>query len=236
MYRLNPLPRKVLITTDEVINQGPTDATVDPRTILSAIQIAEDRFIKKAVCNSLYYDFREQKNVVVTEINKSFLEDTINDSIQETNGQIEPVVLQVGEIVNAIEFVQNEWYVKLWNEYLWKLVAECVIYVATPTNYSRYTSQGEMMNNPKIISMQNDGSGSQSVELKDLKWKMDKMLMDRVDPIISSMEEWICENISNFPKYDCKKCTTDSNGISMKRKSAWIHAYNDKSENEKCCD
>jgi hypothetical protein len=214
MYRINQLPRKVLITPDEVIALGPTHNSVDPRNILLAIQIAEDRFIKPAICKDLYNDFRNKKNVVVTEINKAFLQSCFPAD----------VTLSVGEIVNAIELVDNQDYVDLWNEQLWKLVAECVVYIATPTNFSRYTAAGEMVNNPKSMGM--DAQGSATVDLKDMKWKLDKMLMDRIDPLIAPTQEYICDNISKFPLYNCRKCECENNnGISYKRKTGWIHMY-----------
>jgi hypothetical protein len=221
MYRVNLLPRKVLITSDEVIQLGPVDGTVDPRNLILAIQIAEERFIKKAICKAMYYEFRDQKNVEVTAINKAYLEGLIN-----VGNSGEPVVLSEGQLVNAIEFVTDNWYKQLWYEHLWKLVAECVVYVATPTNYLRYSSAGEMQNNPKTIT--NEGQGAVSAESKDVKWKMDKLLMDRIDPLIESMHEWICDNKENFPLYDCKECAcNDKNGVSYKRKTAWVNPYAD---------
>ena len=223
MYRVNPLPRKVLITTDEVIAMGPTEGTVDPRVLLQSIQIAEERFIKPSICKELYYDFRDKKNVIVTDVNKVALQALFASS--------EPaVVLVVGEMVNAIEQVDNAFYKALWNEYLWKIAAEAVVYIASPTNYSRFTSSGEVQNNPKSIS--NDGKSSETVDLKDMKWKLDKMLMDRIDPLIEAMHEWLCENKHNLPLYTCKKCATDETGTSFKRKTPWIHGiYSNQEEN-----
>ena len=216
MYRVNQIPRKVLITPDEVIAWGPTTNSVDPRNILQAIQIAEDRFIKPAICKDLYNDFRDKKNVVVTDINKSYLESLFNPA----------VTLTVGQMVNAIELVDDSGYVDLWNEQLWKLIAECVVYIATPTNFSRYTAEGEEVSNPKNIGM--DGSGAATVNLKELTWKMDKLLMDRIDPLIASTREYICDNIGNFANYNCRYCKRDDNGVSVQRKSPWIHVNYDK--------
>lgn len=210
MYRINPLPRQVLITTDEVIALAPTDNSVDPRNILQAISIAEDRFVRQAICKNLYNDFRSLKNVIVTDINKSFLQDLFPTG----------VTLNDGDMVNAIELVSNSNYQTFWYEHLWKMVAECVLYIATPTNFSRYTAEGEMINNPKTIGM--DGQGSASATLKELQWKMDKMMMDRIDPIIASAQEYLCDNVTLFPFYDCRKCCNED-GVSYKRKTAWIH-------------
>ncbi len=156
MYRVNQLPRNVLITPDEVIAWAPTANSVDVRNILLSIQVAEDRFIRPQIGKDFYNAFRNAKNVIVTDINKSYLESLFPEG----------TALKAGQLVNAIEFCPL-WYQNLWNEHLWKLICECVIYVATPTNWSKYTSQGEMINNPKNIS--GEGQGSNSVDLADVE-------------------------------------------------------------------
>ena len=225
MYRLSLLPRKVLITTDEVIAQGPTDNSVDPRNLLLAIQIAEERFIKPALGKDLYYDLRLQKNTVVDIVNKAFLEGLVN-----TGNTSDPVVLQVGDIINALEFVSSSWYKELWNEHLWKLTAECVVFIASPTNFSRYTSAGEMENNPKSIT--NEGQGAATVDLSKMKWKLDKILMDRIDPLLTAMHDWICDNSGQFALYT-KDCGCGE--LKKGRQTAWVkNIYNDRSN--ECCD
>lgn len=226
MYQLNLLPRKVLITPDEVIAQGPTGESVDPRNLLKAIQIAEERFIKKVVCKDLYVDFCNKKNVVVTSINKAFLE-----------AEFTGVTLEEGQIVNAIELVDNAWYKTLWNEHLWKLIAECVIYTASPTNWLKSTTQGEMLNNPKSIAVMNEGSGAVSGDIKDVQWKMTKLLQDRIDPLIASLQEFMCDNRGYFPLYNCKKCgADDSDGVSMLGKTAFVHGIYNDSRRDSCCE
>lgn len=230
MYRINQLPRKVLIVPDEVIAWGPTENSVDPRNLMLAIQIAEDRFIKSAICKDLYNDFRDKKNVVVTDINKDYLETFFPDG----------TTLDEGSFVNAIEFC-SEWYQALWHEHLVKLIAECVVYIASPTNWSRYTSQGEMNNNPKSIA--GEGQGSASVDLRDMKFKLDKMLMDRIDPLIASIQEYLYDNAGYFPFYNCRDLSSlcgdragnryGHNGISTARKTAWVHVY-DRRRNNNC--
>ena len=220
MYRLNLLPRKVLITTDEIINQGALDKNPDPKMLLSAIQIAEDRFVRPILGKDMYNDFRDKKNVAVTEINKEYLEGLINE---DNTGK--PVVLKVGMIINAIEFVDNSKYVELWNEYLWKLCAECVVYTSSPSNYSRYTAQGEQENNPKSIT---DGQSAASVDLATMKWKMDKMLMDRIDPIISPMNDFLYDNRSYYPLYKNYEFWKKGSETSVKRKSPFVHNIYDR--------
>ena len=219
MYRLNLLPRTVLITTDEVIALGPTDSNPDPRNLLNAIQIAEERFIKPLLGKALYDDIRKSKNTVVTADNVTELTEAVNEG---NTG--DTIVISAGDIINAIELVENEDYVELWNEQLWKLVAECVVYIATPTNYSKHTATGEMVNNPKSIS--NEGSGANSVDLPDVKWKLDQLLQNRIEPLVASLKEYLCENRASFPLYKGHCGRKDMNGISVNGKTAWVNAYN----------
>lgn len=230
MYRVNLLPRKVLLVHDEVFAQTAIDNNADPRILLSAIQIAEERFVKPAIGKELYYDYRDKKNRVVTADNKAALEALIN-----ADNAGDAVVLEVGQIVNAIEFVTDEWYLQLWNEYLWKLAAECVVYIASPTNFSRFTASGEEVNNPKTIDFNGKGSNATSVELKDMQWKLNKMLQDRIDPLQAAMHEWICDYKVHFSLY--KKCPCDEkkeDGVSYLRKTPWVHGIYGRNRRE--CD
>lgn len=218
-----PSNRKLLTSSDEVIALAATDNNVDPRQLMAAIQIAEERFIKPMLCKDFYYDFRDKKNVTVTVLNKSFLESEINDG---NTG--DSVVLEIGDIVNAIENVTNNYYVSLWYEHLWKFCAETVVYIASPTNFSRFTAQGELELKPKVFGT--DAQGSSSVDLNTMKWKMDRMMMDRIDPLIGAMDEWLFDNKSYFPLMNCRNWdfVTRPNGVSVKRKTAWIHnVYDD---------
>lgn len=186
MYRLNPLNRNVLIVTDEVIAKAPVEQDQDVRNLQNSIEIAEERFIVPLIGAKMYEDFINMKNVVVTSGNKTALQTSVN-----TGNTGETVVLVEGQIINAIEQVTNVWFVKLWNRYLWKIIAECVAYTAIPTNAVKSTSQGEMQNNPAGPM---GGTGAQGVGLGFLKFKMDKMLMDRIDPLLESMRVWLCAN------------------------------------------
>lgn len=226
MYRKSNLPRKVLITTDEVIQMAAVEPDTDPRVLAAAIQIAEERFVKPALGARLYYAIRDEKNVEVTATNKAALEALFAAQSDDR------VRLSEGEIVNATELLTTAAFRTLWNEHLWKYAAECVVYTAMPTNYSRFTASGEIVNNPRALSLGGEGNGgAQSVELKDLKWKMDKLLQDRIDPLRSAMELWLCENKDSYPLY-ASRCgeTTDTGGVSMQRKTAWVHGiYNRRS-------
>jgi hypothetical protein len=228
MYRVNRLPRLTVIITDEVIAMGPVSSNPAVQTLSDSIIIAEERFLKKAMCDDFYYDFRDKKNRVVTSENKSELEAAVN--IGNTG---DPIELSVGEIVNAIELVSDEWYKKWWFEFGWKLAAEAVVYTSIPTNWLRHEASGEMMNSPKTLSM--ESRASQSGELKDVQWKMNKMHQDRIDPMIEASHEWLCKHREHFPLYNCKNCGCDeSGGVSVKRKTGWIHGIYDDDKNN-CC-
>lgn len=212
---------------DEVISHADLSNNPDVKNIESAIIIAEERFVRKILCRSLYDDFRTLKNVTVDDANKADLQAKVNI------GNTGPAkVLNNGDVINAIELVDNEWYKKLWYEYLWKICAECVAYVSTPTRWLQSKSAGEMLNNPPDITQQQKAA---SGELKDIRWKMDKMLMDRIDPLLESMKEWLCENKDQFPKFDCIDCNSVLlDGVSHLRKTGWIHGVYD--EDQAGCD
>ena len=222
MYKIQPINKKTLIVLDEVVAATPIDNDVPVKHLQTSIQIAEAR-IKAEMCTDLYNDLREKKNKVVTIINQSYIQSLFPSD----------AVIEVGDIANAIEFVDDEWYVELWYEHLWKLLAEMTVYVASPMNFSRFTSQGEMHNNPRQIM--NEGSGSATVELETMKWKMDKWNQDRISPLIASMNEYLYINRGYFPKVNCKDWynSREPNGVSIQRKTAWItNIYKDKNTDE----
>jgi hypothetical protein len=212
MYKKLPIPqRKSLIVFEEVVTLAPTENDVARKQLEDAIQIAEERFVRPKICAAFYNDFRERKNVMVTVANLAYIQDFMEEEIE------------VGDVVNAIEFVDNEWYVLLWYEHLWKLTAEAVMYIASPTNYSRFTASGEMLNNPQVIT--GEGRGASSVDLGTMKWKHDRMLQDRIAPLVAGMDQWLYGNRVYFPAMDCKQWnyTTTSNGVALHRKTPWIH-------------
>lgn len=223
MFKVLQTSVKTLISIDEVVYASPTMEKVDSRQINAAIQIAEERFIKPVLCKTMYYDFRDKKNVVVDAINKAFLQTNFPPS----------VTLKEGEIVNAIEFVSYDWYKNLWNEYLWKIAAEAVTYIATPTNYSRFSAQGEMVNNPKNPM---DGKDQETVDLATIQWKMTKLLEDRIDPLRAPLEEWLYDNRGYFPLMDCKNWdpVDTPTGISFRRKTGFVFGVYDDNNSNTC--
>ncbi|WPV66276.1 hypothetical protein [Chitinophaga sp. LS1] len=228
MYRLNPLMRDVLITSDEVIFHAPTKHTLDPRTIEQSIIIAEERIIRPALSDDLYYAMVEQKNQTVTTANKEALEQQVNDSLPEGS---DPVVLSIGDIVNAFEFL-NEDYLKLWKQHLWKLTAEVVMLGATPESFVQFGSAGVIHTVPASGPM--NTAGEVSPELRSVKWLMDKKMMDRIDPLTQAMHEWICRNKIKYPSYQ-KECGCDSKGVAYKRKSDIVLGIYDDIDNPSNC-
>lgn len=212
MYRINPLMRNVLITADEVIFHAPTKHTLDVRTVTQSIIIAEERIIRPALTDDLYYALIEQKNLTVTSANRPALELQINDSLPVGS---ESVVLEEGDIVNALEFLSAD-NLSLWKQHLWKLTAECVMLSASPEAYLQFASEGIVHSAPPAGPM--NTAAVVSPELRSIKWLMDKKMMDRIDPLTESMHAWLCRNKKQYPLYQ-KECECDSKGVAYKRKS-----------------
>ncbi|AZA82159.1 hypothetical protein C1637_09985 [Chryseobacterium lactis] len=228
MYRLNNLKRNVLITPDEVIFHAATDQQIAERQILQNIIVAEERWIANAICDKFYEDFISKKNVTVTQENKADLLQKINTSFElDGLNPIKDSDLKIGMIINAIEFVDNLWYVKLWERFLWKLSAECVDMTSIVPSWLRHTSIGQQMNNPNAIG--GNGASSASGGVKEINFKQASSIQDRIDPLIERMHLWICQNKENFPLYckDCGGCGCDGeltgvDGVSHIRKTNFI--------------
>lgn len=228
MYRVNSLKRDLLITHDEVLFHAPTDTKIDARTVNQNIIIAEERFIANALGDQFYDDFITKKNVKVTADNKAELLQKINESFALDG--IDPTdesALKIGMIINSIELVENEWYQKLWNRFLWKLTAECVDSMAIIPSWLRTTDVGQQLNNPAVIGGNNGASASGN--RNDVQMKLNSSIQDRIDPLIERMRLWICQNKGHFPLYtkECDDCGCNggdpqADGISYLRKSNYI--------------
>jgi hypothetical protein len=223
MASYNPLHRKVLITTPEVVFHAPTQHTLDPRTIQQAIIIAEERFIRPAIGDDFYESLIEQKNVVVTSENMASLQTKIN--------QGQPVgtvpVLVAGNLVNDLDGL-NDVNKALWYQHLWKLTAECVLFVAFPDGFVQFASTGLVHSNPPANAMLTSQSNLTTPELRSVKWMMDKKLMDRIDPLLDAMHTWICKK-GSYALYN-KPCDCDSKGTPYKRKTDIILGLYDDEE------
>ena len=218
MYRINPLMRNVLSTTDEILFHAPTKHTLDPRTIEQSIIIADESWIREALGNPLYYDFIAAKNKVVTA-------DNLEDFKAKTGNQD----LQVGDIVNAVEFLSPA-YQTLWYQHLWKLCAEVVMLIATPEAFVQFGSEGVIHSAPQSNPLMQGNIVTPG--LQSIKYVMDKKVFNRIDPLIAAMQNWICMNKKNYPLYDKQCCKED--GIANKRKSPFIlDIYGD--DNDKNC-
>jgi hypothetical protein len=232
MYNYNPLMRNVLITTNEVIFHAPTKQTLDPRTIQNSIIIAEERFIRPALCHDFYEALLAEKNKEVTTENKESLQTQINESLPEGS---EPVVLTVGSIVNAWEYLSSDNQV-LWKQHLWKLTAECVMLLAVPEAFVQFSSEGVIHAAPVASPL--NTTGVSTPELKSVRWAMDKKMMDRIDPLLEAMHTWLCHTRKSEPaKYPfyCKECACDHNGVAYKRKSDIVLGlYDDEDYNCGC--
>jgi hypothetical protein len=228
MYRLNPLNRNVLITIDEVVAKAAIDPTADIRILQNSIEIAEERFIAPALGSLLYEDMLTQKNVLVTSGNQSTLLAQINASLPSGATHWTTDSLPIGALLNAIELVTNTAYTALWNRYLWRLTAEAVDMTATVPSWLRHTAQGQQMNNPNIIG--GNGTGSASGAAKDIGYKMDRLLQDRINPLQDRMRAWLCQTRPNVPLYDftnnCPTCSSSSStttdGINTQSKGGWV--------------
>lgn len=211
MYNINPLFRNVLITTSEVLFHAPTKHTIDPRTIQQSIIVAEERLIRPALTDSLYYAITDAKNVAVTTENIADLQQKITTASKFD----EPVELSVGDIVNSMEFL-DEPFISLWKQHLWKLAAESVMLVSTPEAFVQFGTEGVIHTVPASGPM--NTSGVVTPELRSIKWLMDKKNMDRIDPLTEAMHAWICRHKKSFPQYT-RLCDYDTKGVAYKRKS-----------------
>jgi hypothetical protein len=230
MYRINYLNRPTLITPDEVLFHAATDNNIDARQIMQNIIVAEERIIAPAITDEFYEELLLLKNQTVTTTNQAALVAQIN------NSSITAANLPVGTIVNAIEFITNADYVALWNRFLWKLTAEAVDMMTTVPSWLRHTSVGQQKNRPAVIG--GNGEGSATGDRKDIQFKIDMQMQERIDPLIERMRQYICKNRPKFPTYkrECGEYGFDerghhdeADGISILRKTDWVfNAYEER--------
>lgn len=221
MYRINYTGRPVLITPDEVLFHAATDKDADVRMILQNIIIAEERWIAPALGDDFYYDFVSKKNTKVTQANQASLLATINASLTAAGkATITTAAIPVGSYINAIEYITDAAYVELWEMFLWKLTAEAVDLATIVPSWLRSTAQGQQKNNPEVIG--GNGQNSASGDRKDVQFKIDKAVQDRLDPLIERMHLWLCKRQSSYSLYT-KACECDNpDGVSFKRKTDWV--------------
>jgi hypothetical protein len=217
MIGVNPLRTEVLITTDEIIFHAPTDQTIDPRIILSCIIIAERRFIKPALGETLYETLITKKNKLVTSVNISTLQTEVNTGRPADR---EPIVLNDGDYVNSDTYLDST-QKALWMKHLHKITAECVWLVALPVNRARFNSKGVIKNNPETIAENRD---SVTVDLTDLKHLLDKGLNERITVLIEDMHQYLCKE--KFPGYQ-KDCGCNTGGTPTGKSSGVLFGLYD---------
>ena len=204
MYRINRTQRNVLIIPDEVLFHSPSTGEEGERQLLQNIIPAEERWIANALGYDFYEYICEMKNAEVTEDNKTELLAKIKVDYAKDKKEFSDDMLQVGMIVNALEFVTDEWIVKLWKQYLWKITAECVDLMNIVPSWLKTAKAGQQLENPNNLS----ATGSASGNMKEVAFKMDNAMLERIDPMLERMHQWLCRNKQYFPKYtkSCDGC------------------------------
>lgn len=223
-YNINDLNRNVLITPKEVIRHAPTKHVLDERMIASSIIIAEERFIRPELGSTLYDAICAQKNVVITSGNQT--------AMQTASGI---ATLPIGTILNAYELITSNQYKNLWNQFLWKVCAECVLVAAYPEGFVQFGSEGSVHNDPPAGLQVT--SGFVVPLLSSLKWIVDKKVQDRIGPLLSAMHDYICRNISDYATwYDQTKCP-DCNkpGETDRKWTGWATGLYEDDDNERRC-
>jgi len=235
MYRVNPLMRNVLITTDEVIFHAPTQHTLDPKMIEHSIIIAEERFIRPALGFDFYEALKTEKNLLITSGNQAAQQILLEASMGTQPEGVEFPTLAEGDIVNAWEYL-SEANIELWKEVLWKFTAEAVMVLAFPEAFVQFSSAGTIHNQPASGPM--NTSGIVTPELRSVKWAMDKKLMERIEPMRQSLHLWLCkkqkEDSAAYEDYT-KDCACNEDGVAFKRKSDFILGIYDDDDDPNCC-
>lgn len=224
MYQLNPLMRNVLITTNEVIFHAPTKHTMDPRIIQQAIIIAEERFIVPALGFTFYTALVNEKNVEI-------IDDTVKDAMQLLMPVPANPVLQLGDVVNAMEFMTTD-NRALWKQVLWKLCAECVMLIAYPEAYIQFGAEG--LHHSVAPASPMGGGQIVGPDLRSVKWMMDKKHTDRIDPLLESLQSYICFYKSKYPSYTDCPCENSDSEFQGKKTNIILGLYDD--VDDRCCD
>lgn len=227
MYALNPISRNVLITPDECTRKLP-NASLDSEKWISAIELAEIRFVIPLLGWNLYNDICAQKNIIVSSGNILALQDIFNNQWGfQPDGATPRVILAVGNVVNSIDLVTvSDAYRNLWNQALWNYVFNCVWFTALTENYAQFTSSGVQKSNPLDSSIGTTSASNVGISLNDLRYLNDRLLLDRINPLQDYVEQWLCINITLYPLYPLGKCSK-WNKEGTKRTTSFINIYED---------
>lgn len=233
MYSINPLPKNVLITPDEVTRMF-NRQIIDGNIWKSAIQIAEERFVRPVLGTAFYDSLCTQKNVIVTTGNITQLQAFFDDSWGEGKK-----VLELGQIVNAIELISvTAANATLWNNYLWKFIYEAVYFTALPEVYAQFSDAGVVKNNPSPTFIDSSAQGtSAGIGLNDLKYLKDDVLLQRISIMQDALERFLCENAASYPLYPKKNHVWDEHGRRQNsRKTGFILMYDEDCNDNYYCD
>ena len=131
-------------------------------------------------------------NIVLSELRwvKPLLgADLYNDMIAEQySGNSEPPTQP--------KFPTNAAYETLWEAYLWQFCARAALLESITTIGLQIGANGIFLNNTETSD--NAGIGG-------IKYKSDD-LRNGLETLKTTIEEYLCENIADFPLYDAKKC------------------------------
>lgn len=233
MYSINPFSRNTLITPDECTKKIP-NTSLDSVKWISAIELAEVRFVLPLLGWNLYNDICNKKNIIVDSGNISSLQDIfIVQFGTDPSSGLPKVVLSVGMIVNSIELITiTPAYASLWNYALWNYVFNCVYFIAMTENYAEFSSSGLQKNNPIDNSIGSISAKSVGISLEDLRFLNNRWLLDRINPLQEYTEKWICANINLFTLYPSCNCSKWNKENLSKRTSSFINIYEEDCEDE----
>lgn len=230
MYSINPLPKNVLITPDEVTYMF-NRQIIDGNIWKSAIQIAEERFVRPVLGTEFYESLCTEKNVIVTEDNIEALQ-----ALFDAQWGADKRVLVVGQRANAIELdTVTAANVTLWNDYLWKFIYEAVYFTALPEVYAQFSDAGVVKNNPSPTFIDGSAQGtSAGIGLNDLKYLKDDVLLQRISVMQDALDRFLCENSASYPLYPKKNHVWDEHGHNhSSRKTGFILMYDDCDHNHR---
>lgn len=227
MMYLQLTKSKHLITTDEIIHQVGNANQIDPKVFLNNIIIAETR-VAKFLCYDFYEELVNQKNKKVDSSNLAYYQ-----------GLFPSLSIQIGDYINDVNFLSAD-NKELWiNGWLWKYIAECVMWYSIPNNFAKFETQGLLHHEPNIIGR--ESANSVTTDLKTAQWINDRT-NDRIDQLEGYIQNWICKRKDKYPLYcNCKNdaCvgTNGNNAIDYSSRIASVitSAYEQIDKQNKSC-
>lgn len=190
----------MLITPPEILRKtAGNNNELDQGKLLPSIELAELRFLMGRDClgADYYSSLAAQKNQVVTQANLAQLQGLFNaqHALPDTGPAPQ---LQVGMIVNAAEFLDVPGR-ELWELWLWKYTAECVLYLAEADNYLQFSSQGLTKPSPINSALGDTTSDSSGATLQDVKYVQEKRMRERIEPLRHNLMQYLEARAGNYP-------------------------------------